>query len=82
MTESGSITLRAACEGLSAKFIGPSHVRLTSATVNSSAVEIGGLFGCLTGATVDGHDFIGQAIDNGAVALLVEKSITEFDVSK
>ena len=82
MTESGSITLRAACEGLSAKFLGPSHVRVTSATVNSHAVEIGGLFGCLTGATVDGHDFIGQAIDNGAVALLVEKSITEFDVSK
>ena len=33
------------------------------------------LFICISGATVDGHKFINQAIDNGAVAVLVEKNV-------
>lgn len=33
------------------------------------------LFVCIPGATVDGHDFIAQAIENGAVAVLVEKDV-------
>lgn len=33
------------------------------------------LFVCISGATVDGHKFITQAIKNGAVAVLVEKDV-------
>ena len=37
------------------------------------------LFVCIPGTKVDGHDFIAQAVKNGAVAVLVEKDIAEID---
>ncbi|HHX16441.1 MAG TPA: UDP-N-acetylmuramoyl-L-alanyl-D-glutamate--2,6-diaminopimelate ligase [Mollicutes bacterium] len=33
------------------------------------------LFCCIKGLTVDGHDYVNQAIDNGAVAVLSEKKL-------
>jgi UDP-N-acetylmuramoyl-L-alanyl-D-glutamate--2,6-diaminopimelate ligase len=33
------------------------------------------LFCCIKGLTVDGHDFVNNAIDNGAVAILSEKDL-------
>ncbi len=40
---------------------------------DSRRVKPGDLFICLKGFTVDGHDFAAQAVERGAVALLVEK---------
>lgn len=39
-------------------------------------VEEGSLFICVKGYTVDGHDFAGAAVENGAVAVLAEKELT------
>ena len=36
-------------------------------------VQPGGLFVAIEGQTADGHDFIGQALKNGAAALVVQK---------
>ncbi|HWR43279.1 UDP-N-acetylmuramoyl-L-alanyl-D-glutamate--2,6-diaminopimelate ligase [Sporomusa sp.] len=44
---------------------------------DSRRVVPGTLFVCLTGAHVDGHDFVGDAIQRGAVAVLVEKDVPE-----
>lgn len=38
-------------------------------------IEQGDLFICLKGFTVDGHDFAGQAIENGASFVLAEKDL-------
>lgn len=50
-------------------------IEITGVQYDSRKVEAGHLFICLKGYTVDGHDFINQAIDKGAVALLVEKEV-------
>ncbi|TRM12307.1 UDP-N-acetylmuramoyl-L-alanyl-D-glutamate--2,6-diaminopimelate ligase [Lentibacillus cibarius] len=42
---------------------------------DSREVTAGSLFVCIEGYTVDGHDYINQAIANGAVAILAEKDV-------
>ncbi|MFA7537020.1 MAG: UDP-N-acetylmuramoyl-L-alanyl-D-glutamate--2,6-diaminopimelate ligase [Desulfuromonadales bacterium] len=43
---------------------------------DSRLVEPGGLFFALRGAQVDGHRFIAQAVDRGAVAVVVEEEVS------
>lgn len=42
---------------------------------DSRRVEPGTLFFCVPGGTVDGHDFATGAVDDGAVALVVEREL-------
>lgn len=42
---------------------------------DSRSVRPGALFACIRGAGHDGHDFAGEAIERGAVALLVEAPV-------
>lgn len=42
-------------------------------TADSREVREGSLFICLVGAHVNGHDYIEQAVANGATALLVQE---------
>ena len=48
---------------------------ITSIEMDSRKVKNGSLFICIEGYTVDGHNYISQAIANGAVAIVVEKEI-------
>ncbi|AUJ26775.1 UDP-N-acetylmuramoyl-L-alanyl-D-glutamate--L-lysine ligase [Virgibacillus dokdonensis] len=43
--------------------------------MDSRKVEPGDVFICISGYTVDGHDFVPQAEANGAVAIIAEKSV-------
>lgn len=43
--------------------------------VDSRSVSKGSLFICIAGFTVDGHEFVEQAIENGASAIIAEKTI-------
>ena len=52
-----------------------SNPTITSIEMDSRKVTPGCLFICIKGFTVDGHDFVAKAIDNGAVAILSEKEL-------
>lgn len=55
---------------------GDTNIPITAPIAEStSAVEKGGIFVARKGKSVDGHDFIPQAIMNGAVAIVGEKPI-------
>ena len=48
-------------------------VEICSAVVDSRLVTPGALFVALPGERCDGHDFVGQAIEKGAVAVIAER---------
>ena len=55
-----------------AKIIGgKKSIDVKNLTINSAEVEHGSLFICLEGTKSDGHDYAYEAINNGAVALVV-----------
>ncbi len=53
------------------------EVEITSITNDSRAVENNGLYFALVGLTVDGHNYINSAIDNGAIAIVHTKDIED-----
>ncbi|NSL50776.1 UDP-N-acetylmuramoyl-L-alanyl-D-glutamate--2,6-diaminopimelate ligase [Calidifontibacillus erzurumensis] len=53
--------------------------QITSIEMDSRQVVKGSLFVCIKGYTVDGHDFVSQAIKNGASAIIAEKKIDNID---
>lgn len=63
------------------KVIGDINNEITGIEINSQKVKPGNLFIALRGYSVDGHQFIPQAIQQGAVAVLVEESIEESSVT-
>lgn len=57
-----------------------SNIEIEDLQIDSRKVKPGDLFICITGHNVDGHDFIDQAIKNGAVAILAENEDVEAEV--
>ncbi|MCF1439708.1 MAG: Mur ligase domain-containing protein, partial [Shewanella sp.] len=57
---------------LAATLVGK-NLTIASVTTDSRDVAADGLFVALKGERFDAHDFAQTAIDNGAVALLVER---------
>lgn len=55
------------------KVIGPSSVDITGVCYDSRVVKPGFAFAAITGAAENGHDFIGDAIRNGATLILAEE---------
>jgi UDP-N-acetylmuramoyl-L-alanyl-D-glutamate--2,6-diaminopimelate ligase len=56
---------------------GDAGVAIEAITYDSRAVTPGALFVALRGAAVDGHRFIGGALDRGAAAILAESPIAD-----
>ncbi len=54
---------------------GDSDVQITAITHDSRLARPGSLFACIPGALTDGHDHAPEAVDAGAVALLVEREL-------
>ncbi|WP_106497711.1 UDP-N-acetylmuramoyl-L-alanyl-D-glutamate--2,6-diaminopimelate ligase [Lentibacillus sp. Marseille-P4043] len=54
-------------------------MEINTIEMDSRKVKSGDLFVCIKGYTVDGHDYVQQAVNNGAVAILAEKRL-EVDV--
>lgn len=57
-----------------------SDVLIKSIKINSKDCEAGDLFVCTHGVTADRHDFIDDAIKNGASAIVVSKDVGEKSV--
>lgn len=55
--------------------LGNANIEVTSVTSDSRQVKPGSLFIALCGYTVDGHDFIAQAVAAGASAILCERPL-------
>ncbi len=55
------------------------NAEITSIEMDSRAAGPGSLFVCIKGFTVDGHDYAGQAVKNGAAAVLAEKPLEGID---
>ncbi|MDY6972541.1 MAG: Mur ligase family protein, partial [Thermodesulfobacteriota bacterium] len=54
-------------------FSGDGETEVKGLAYDSRAVEPGFMFVALRGQTFDGHDFIGKAVENGAIAVVAEK---------
>lgn len=59
----------------------PSDPEITSIHANAGEVKPGGLFVAIKGFKADGHDYIGQAIANGAAAVVTQKKIEKRELS-
>ena len=57
-----------------------SDVEITGVEINSKNCKPGDIFVCVKGATVDRHNFIDDAINNGAVAVVVSKEVGDKSV--
>lgn len=54
---------------------GPDTIEISGIAYDSRKVKKGYLFVCIDGTTADGHDFIPQAMENGAAAVMVQKEV-------
>lgn len=57
-----------------------SDVIIKGIKMNSKQVEVGDLFICTMGVTADRHDYIDEAINNGAAAIVVSRDVEEVKV--
>jgi UDP-N-acetylmuramoyl-L-alanyl-D-glutamate--2,6-diaminopimelate ligase len=64
-----------------ATIIGDKNVVVTGITQDSRNVESGDILCCVRGDSFDGHQFIGEAISRGAVAVLVDHFDDSIDSS-
>lgn len=51
------------------------NIDITGISYNSQTTKKGDIFVCLVGEHTDGHEYAQNAVENGAVALLVEKKL-------
>lgn len=55
-------------------------IQITGIAIDSRVVKSGDLFVAMPGGTVDGHNYIQKAIENGAVAIVGEKDLDGFTI--
>jgi len=51
------------------------NIEIGTLEMDSRAATKGSLFVCISGFTVDGHQFVDEAVNNGAVAIIAEKPV-------
>jgi UDP-N-acetylmuramoyl-L-alanyl-D-glutamate--2,6-diaminopimelate ligase len=56
------------------------HVTVTGIAIDSRVVKPGDLFVAMQGGSVDGHTYISKAIENGAVAVVGQKELSNIPV--
>jgi UDP-N-acetylmuramoyl-L-alanyl-D-glutamate--2,6-diaminopimelate ligase len=57
------------------RLLGDPGVDVEAVTHDSRRVGRGAMFACIVGERADGHEYAGEAVDAGAVALLVERPL-------
>ena len=66
---------------LSKLFKNAPTVNITGLCFDSRKVKKGNVYFCLPGLTFDGHDFIDQAIDKGAICIVHSKILEKTDAN-
>lgn len=69
-----ALTIKALAEKINANYQGE-DVPFKGLSIDTRTLKAGELFAAIEGPNFDGHDFIDQAIEKGAAALLVSKPI-------
>lgn len=67
--------LSALCEAVGARPQGDMSLEITQITNSSKEVREGALFVCVPGLKTDGHKYAREAVERGAVALLLERDV-------
>ncbi len=76
MVESGAIELEALSEAVRpVRSVNPAPIAVTDLAYDARRVTPGALFVCVRGFRADGHDFAPNAVERGAVALVVERPL-------
>jgi len=70
-----SLTLGHIVEGISGVSIPALDTRLSGAVIDSRQATPGAMFVALRGEKQDGHEFVGEAFERGALAALVERPL-------
>lgn len=65
-----------------ARIVGDGSVEVLELAYDSRKVEPGTLFFCVVGEKVDGHEFGARAVEEGAGALVVERELTDLEVTQ
>ena len=60
-------------------FSGDENIEVTTLVYDSRKVEPGSVFVCISGSVRDAHDFIGDVIEKGAKAVIIEKDVEPVD---
>src|SRR3954449_10185183 len=63
-----------------ARLVGDGCVGISELVYDSRKAGPGGLFFCVVGEKVDGHEFAPRVVEEGAAALVVERELTELAV--
>jgi len=69
------------------EYIKPEHnsdnlnnIEVTGISYNSKTIQQGNIFICLVGEHVDGHNFIIQAVEKGASAIIAQKQLKDINI--
>jgi len=63
-------------EGVACKKVyGDTDIRIKDISINSNNIMKGGLFAAVKGFRSDGHDFVDEAVKNGAIAVITNKKM-------
>lgn len=66
--------------GMAGCFVRMQDTEVSSIVTDSRKAEQGSLFGAIVGARVDGHDYIRQVFEQGAVCVLCERELSREDL--
>jgi len=70
------LSLGQVCEIVGGQLAGDPAIRMSGISIDSRETKPGDLFAAIIGDRVDGHEFVSQANEKGAIAFLVSKAVS------
>ena len=70
-----TLTVGGAAQGAGGRASGDAQRPLTGVSIDSRTLQPGQLFVAIAGPKFDGHDFLAQAVERGAAAVMVHKGV-------